>query len=126
MDVRLYEPEIDNYQFRMIEKDKYDCFTMNHVLEHLENPENVVSKIFDHCHSLGIERIVFTVPGLKGFQSDSTHKTFIDIHYFEKHGLLEHPNFKLKLSKYFPINSKTFGRYFTHNELRLIFDRHHD
>jgi 2-polyprenyl-3-methyl-5-hydroxy-6-metoxy-1,4-benzoquinol methylase len=126
LDVQLYEPEKDNYEFRMIENGKSDCFTMNHVLEHLENPSYVIEKIFDRCHALGINRIVFTVPGIKGYQSDATHRTFIDLKYFEKNNLFKHPGFRLTTSKYFPFNSKSFSRFFTHNELRLIFDRRND
>src|SRR5687767_2692362 len=54
LNVNLYEPEKDNYEFTMIEKASYDCFTMNHVLEHLENPDEVIAKIFERCHALGI------------------------------------------------------------------------
>ena len=126
LDVRLYEPEQDSYEFKMIEKGVYSCFTMNHVLEHLENSNTIIEKIFERCEALGFQRLVFTVPGIKGYQSDDTHRTFIDRQYFENHNLLNHPNFSLAASKYFPVNSKTFSRYFTHNELRLIFDRRND
>lgn len=126
LDVWLYMPDEDNYEFKMIEKGVYSCFTMNHVLEHLENASTIIEKIFNRCHTLGIKRIVFTVPGIKGYQSDDTHRTFIDLNYFEKHGFLKHPIFVLKASKYFPINFKSFSDYFTHNELRLIFDRRND
>jgi len=27
------------------------------------------------------------------------------------------------VNKYFPVNSEAFSRYFTHNELRLVFDK---
>jgi hypothetical protein len=29
----------------------------------------------------------------------------------------------LKLSKYYPFNNKRFSKYFTHNELRIVFDK---
>src|SRR5689334_15237461 len=63
MNILLYIPEEDNYEFRMIEPGKFESFTMNHVLEHLENSAAAIRKIFESCNRLGIKRIVFTVPG---------------------------------------------------------------
>lgn len=122
MDVRLYHPELDDYSLSMLEKSSYTTFTMNHVLEHLENSHAVIEKIFASCHRLGISRIVFTIPGYKGYLSDKTHLTFIDRKYFEEHNLFSNPHFKLSHSKYFPINIPNVSSYFTHNELRMVFD----
>jgi 2-polyprenyl-3-methyl-5-hydroxy-6-metoxy-1,4-benzoquinol methylase len=66
--VELYDPESDNYQFEMIEEGEFQTFTMNHVLEHLENSSLIIEKIFKGCNRLGISRILFTVPGLKGYR----------------------------------------------------------
>ena len=126
LDVRLYHPAEDDYRFEMFTKDGYNTFTMNHVLEHLENSYAIIQKIFESCNRLGIKRIVFTVPGLKGFRSDKTHITFIDKKYFENNGLLGNKYYRLIISKYFPVNSAKFSHYFTHNELRLVFDKRND
>lgn len=123
MNVNLYVPETDNYNFHMIEPGSYESFTMNHVLEHLENSYEVINKIFESCNRLGIKRIVFTVPGHKGYQSDKTHQTFINLDYITKTGVTENVYYKLIVDKYFPLNSEAFSRYFTHNELRLVFDK---
>jgi hypothetical protein len=96
---------------------------MNHVLEHLEHAHETIRKIFQSCAGIGIRRIVFTVPGEKGFKMDKTHITFIDLDYFLNNGLLDNKFYKLSHSGYFPFNSKKAGRYFRHNELRLIFDK---
>jgi hypothetical protein len=66
------------------------------------------------------------VPGYKGYKSDKTHRTFIDKKYFADHGLLSNKNYKLRISKYFPVNNARFGYYFMHNELRLVFDKRND
>lgn len=123
LSVDLYKPEEDKYEFHMIEKNKFQTFTMNHVLEHLEESHVTIRKIFDSCNRLGIRRIVFTVPGQKGFQMDKTHITFIDLKYFSNHGLLQNTNYGLIYSGYFPFNSSKIGRFFRHNELRLVFDQ---
>ena len=123
LNVKLYIPEEDNYEFKAIEAGKYETFTMNHVLEHLERSAEVISKIFESCHRLGIKRIVFTVPGHKGYKSDATHQTFINMNYLTTSGLTDNHYYRLKVNKYFPLNSEAFSRYFTHNELRLVFDK---
>lgn len=123
MDVKLYIPEKDNYEFQMIEAGSYETFTMNHVLEHLERSSDVISKIFGSCNRLGIKRIVFTVPGHKGYKSDATHQTFINMDYLMESGVTSNKYYKLRVNKYFPVNSEAFSRYFTHNELRLVFDK---
>lgn len=124
--VLLYHPGEDDYTLSIIEKSTFSTFTMNHVLEHLENSNIVVEKIFESCYRLGISRIVFTVPGYKGYLSDKTHITFIDKKYFDENKLFSHRHFKLSYSKYFPINLAIAGEYITHNELRLVFDRRTD
>ncbi len=126
LNVKLYDPVKDDYRFDMIIQGNYKSFTMNHVLEHIENSHEVINKLFSACFRLGIERIVFTVPGTKGFQSDKTHVTFLDKKFFADHGLLENEFYKIRVSKYFPVNNSLFGHYFTHNELRLVFDKEHD
>jgi len=123
LNVNLYVPEADDYNFRMIEAGKYESFTMNHVLEHLENSSEAINKIFESCHRIGIKRIVFTVPGQKGYKTDATHETFINMDYLKKTGVLNNKYFELRVNKYFPVNSESFSRLFTHNELRLVFDK---
>ncbi len=123
LNVNLYVPEADNYNFRIIEAGNYETFTMNHVLEHLENSSEAINKIFESCHRLGIKRIVFTVPGHKGYKTDTTHETFINMDYLKKKGVLNNKYFELRVNKYFPVNSESFSRLFTHNELRLVFDK---
>jgi len=123
LNVNLYVPEEDNYDFKMIEAGKYETFTMNHVLEHLETSSSVINKIFESCSRLGIKRIVFTVPGHKGYKTDATHQTFINMDYLTTSGITGSKYYQLKVNKYFPVNSEAFSRYFTHDELRLVFDK---
>ena len=123
LNVNLYVPEEDNYDFKMIGAGKYETFTMNHVLEHLESSADVIKSIFESCNRLGIKRIVFTVPGHKGYKTDATHQTFINMGYLKKSGITDNKYYQLKVNKYFPVNSESFSRYFIHNELRLVFDK---
>ena len=123
LNVNLYIPEDDDYNFRMIGTGQYKTFTMNHVLEHLQQSFNVINKIFESCDRLGIIRIVFTVPGNKGYKSDAPHQTFINMDYLANTGVFDNKFYQLKVNKYFPVNSESFSKLFTHNELRLVFDK---
>jgi hypothetical protein len=123
LNVDLYVPEKDNYDLKMIGPGKYETFTMNHVLEHLESSSKVITKIFESCNKLEIKRIVFTVPGHKGYKTDATHQTFINMDYLIKTGITDNKYYELKVNKYFPVNSESFSKFFTHNELRLVFDK---
>lgn len=123
LNVNLYIPGEDDYNFRMIGQGQYETFTMNHVLEHLEQSSNVITKIFESCHRIGIIRIVLTVPGHKGYKSDKTHETFINMDYLSRTGIPDNKFYQLKVHKYFPVNSESFSKVFTHNELRLVFDK---
>jgi SAM-dependent methyltransferase len=126
LQVFLYDPENDNYKLQGLPMDQYESFTMNHVLEHTENTIEVIKNLFTTCHRIGIKRIVFTVPGIKGFHSDKTHRTFIDMHFFKTNGLLDNEFYRLKKKKYFPFNYKGISTFFVHNELRLIFEKIND
>ena len=126
LNVQLYNFEEDDYRFQMINKSEFKTFTMNHVLEHIEESYKIIEKIFESCKRLEIERIVFTVPGYKGFKSDKTHRTYITRKYLSIHRLFNNKSYVLKQSKYFPVNSEKFGHIFTHNELRLVFNKRND
>lgn len=123
LNVQQYDPTSDDYSLRLIGNSSFSTFTMNHVLEHLENSSEVMNKIFASCFRLGITRIVFTVPGVKGYKYDITHRTFVDLKYLEQNDLLANPYYFLHICKYFPVNWGYFSRFFTHNELRLVFER---
>jgi SAM-dependent methyltransferase len=126
LQVFLYDPQDDNYQLQDIPANQFESFTMNHVLEHTEDTVEVIQKLFATCHRLRIRRLVFTLPGIKGFFSDKTHRTFIDINFFKTNGLLNNDFYRLKKQKYFPFNYKIVSKFFVHNELRLIFEKVND
>lgn len=77
LNVVHFDPEVDQYQFKSLNKGQFKCLTMLHVLEHIKKPELVVKKILLSCQRLGIKKVFFVVPGLKDFRSDSTHKVMI-------------------------------------------------
>ena len=72
---------------------------------------------------MGIETIVAIVPGAKGYASDPTHKTFVDLGFIEIQGLRRVEGFDLVRSRYFPIDRADIGDYFTFHELKLVYSR---
>ena len=123
LQVRYYDPEIDNYQFKDCHFAKYESFIMCHVLEHLKNPDSAFRSILQSCTRLGIRKIVVVVPGLKGFKFDKTHKTFVNEDYLKKHNLWNTEGYFVVNKKYFPLNFSFLGRYFTYHELMVIYEK---
>lgn len=120
--VFLYNPEEDDYQFLFLEKNKYQTFIMNHVLEHLNNPEIILRKIFNSCVRLGIQRIIITIPCEKGFAFDSTHVQFINQDFFVRNNFFRSFDYQLSYQYYFPINFNWLGKYYTFHEYKVVFD----
>jgi len=119
----LYYDLADNYDFNSIPKNVYSTFIISHVLEHLDQPDVVFREIVENLPEKGIERVIVIVPGKKGYAYDSTHRTFIDGHFFEKHALIDMLNYKLTSQRWFPLNVEWLGKYFTHHEQIMIFDK---
>lgn len=123
LDVRLYSPEADDYELYGLEPGRYQTLVMAHVLEHLTDSHDVIRKLLTTGHRLGLKRLIFIVPGVKGFQHDATHQTFLDPAYFKTHSLQTTNGYRIIRQAYFPINSKWFSGLFTHNELVTVYER---
>jgi hypothetical protein len=122
LNVALYDPASDDYRLEGLDQRGFSTLTMNHVLEHLDDPGEVLFKLFESGKRLSIQRFVFTVPGWKGYLSDPTHRTFVDMAYLGKKGLLNPPYYRLIRAQYFPFNHYFFSNKLTHNELRIVFE----
>ena len=118
-----YDPESDDFRFDMLETSMYSTFVMSHVLEHFDDAATVLGKIMNSCARLGVRRIIIVVPGLKGYASDSTHKTFVDKRFVIDSGLTDHQVYDIAKMDYFPIDLEVAGNYFIYNEMMLVFDR---
>ena len=124
LNVICYNPRKDDYQFKSLGDDVYKTFIISHVLEHLENPAEVLDKIFKSSYFLKIDRIIVVVPGFKGFNSHKTHHvTYVDYDYLEKNNLCNCKFYKIIKKEYFPFNFSWAGNYFTYNEMIVIYDR---
>jgi hypothetical protein len=122
LNVMLYQPEVDRYELKDCRVGEYKTLILSHVLEHVETPNIILHLLLESCNRLAIERIILIVPGIKGFRSDQTHKTFVDIPYLKKHDLSDIEGYDIIRTKYFPVNVSWIGRYFTHHELMVIYE----
>ena len=95
LNVELYEPDSDDYSFKICKDQIFQTLILSHVLEHIENADIVLKKILDNCPKLKVDRIIIIVPGIKGFKSDATHKTFIDYNFIKKKHLDIHNYYKI-------------------------------
>ena len=99
-----------------LKKNKYDTILFSHVLEHLSNPWKVVRS----CHKLLKKggKVVIAIPGKVGYESDSTHKTFLHIKSFD---WLE--GFKVIKRRYYPFNSKCASDRLKHNGIIVVLEK---
>jgi 2-polyprenyl-3-methyl-5-hydroxy-6-metoxy-1,4-benzoquinol methylase len=123
LEVCLYNPGADQYLLSDFPVNQYHTCVISHVLEHLTEAVQTIKTLFHACHRLGIKRIILVLPGLKGYHSDPTHKTFIDSQYLHAHGLLCCEGYKLLKLSYFPVNLESVGKYFVFHEMMVVLDR---
>lgn len=123
LDVRLYDPESDDYELKGVEIGGFRTLILTHVMEHFDDPAKVIRALLKACGRLGISRVIITVPGARGFRFDPTHRTFIDENFLVLRGLKSCEGFGISLMKYFPINLRWIENYYVFHELRLIWDR---
>jgi SAM-dependent methyltransferase len=122
LDARLYEPEIDQLNFKDIPVGQFNTLIMSHVLEHFDDAARGLKKILDSCKRLAIKRVIIVVPGKKGYSFDDTHLTFVDRAYIDASNLTQYNGFVASQFSYFPFNIAKIGDYFTFHEFKIIFD----
>jgi SAM-dependent methyltransferase len=123
LNVKLYDPSKDRYHLEEFPQNKFETLVISHVLEHLDNPERVLSTLLESSERLGLRQLIAIVPGIKGYASDNTHRTFIDPAFIRKHGLQQLGSWSLEHEEFFPFNTPLVGKVFTHNEYMMIFRR---
>jgi SAM-dependent methyltransferase len=122
LNVTIYNPETDDYSLYDCKPGNYDTLILSHVLEHMENPVDMLRKLFKSCRRIGIGRVIIVVPCLKGYEFDKTHKIYIDLSYINENNLNEIEGYKLHLSKFFPFKFSWAVRHFVYNELLIVYD----
>ncbi|WP_372372259.1 class I SAM-dependent methyltransferase [Xanthomonas sp. NCPPB 1638] len=117
-----YDGESDDWSLgALVEGPRFESMVISHVLEHLEQPHEVLRKLSAAASRLGIRRILVVVPGQAGFRADASHRTFVDAELLSQPRLLAGTGFRLCRWRYFPGNVRTLGNWFTHHELQSLF-----
>lgn len=102
---------------------QFNTLILSHVLEHFSEADRVLTHLLQDCAALGISRVILVVPGIAGFNSDTTHKTFIDWDYLRSHKMLEIEGYQIVHRSYFPGNIAFLGKVFAYHEMMFIYDR---
>lgn len=69
-----HEVYLMHNDFLPFKNSDFDCVILDNVLEHLENPKNILNEIHRVLRENGT--LIIGVPGYKGYDSDSDHKIF--------------------------------------------------
>lgn len=116
-------PGVDPFAFDDIPAGRYETLVLSHVLEHFADAQQVLRRLLRRCGELGIGRLILVLPGLKGYHSDATHKTFVDRRYLTEHGLLSCEGYTASSLSYFPGNVEAIGRHFVFHEMKVVYRR---
>ncbi len=119
----LYDPDQDRFALTDLPVGRFQTVVTSYFLEHLRNADKVLRTLLDTCARLRISRVIAVVPGWRGFQSDETHRTYIDEQYVARHHLDRYGGFELATVRYFPLNVERFGDYAAGQEPKLVWDR---
>jgi hypothetical protein len=123
LNAALYDADAAEPLIGVVPPETHSTLVMAHVLEHFDEAHHVVRRMLRSCAVLGIGRIVFVVPGEKGYGFDATHRTFVNARYLAEHGLLECEGYAVTVSRYFPGNAEWIGKYYTFHEFMFVYER---
>ncbi|MEO7066637.1 MAG: class I SAM-dependent methyltransferase [Rhodanobacter sp.] len=120
LDVTWYDGYADNWQLSTLSEALHlQSMVLSHVLEHLEDPMVVLEALLRSAARMGIRRILIIVPGRAGYDSDATHRTYIDWAMLEN-CLTAHPTYRIANHKYFPVDAPSIGDWFRYHELQVL------
>ncbi len=122
MDVRTVDFPNDPYSLDFILDLGLKTIFMNHVLEHFADPVDFLKNLFGAAFRNNVKRIVIVVPGMSGYRSDSTHRTFIDLDYLEKNKKMFQKGYELVNSCFYPVDIEGLGNVFRYHELHVVYD----
>ena len=100
---------------------RFDSMVVSHVLEHLEEPAQVLRRLLLASQRLGVRRVLAIVPGRAGFRIDATHRTFVDRGLLADAGIVQGTGFSMQRARYFPGNLRRIGDWFPHHELQVLY-----
>ena len=123
LDVLHYDAAGDDWTMSPLRRPgrRYGSIVISHVLEHLDRPAECLNRLLRAARGFGVERALVIVPGRRGYASDATHLTFVDLAMLSQPSVLAGTGFTLSGSHYFPGNVRAFGDVFPHHDLRVLY-----
>lgn len=101
----------------------FRTIVISHVLEHLDDPIGIFTKLLRSVASLGVTRAVVIVPGRAGFSIDPTHLKFVDRTMLADDSIPSETGFIRVHETFFPGNIRWIGDWFPHHELQVVYER---
>ena len=126
LDVLQYDAIADGFSLSPLfdtGRGPYRHLVCAHVIEHFDDPALAVRNLLLSGARLGLESMVFVVPGKKGFSTDATHRVFVTEDYIRLQNLAECGPFHLGSVEYFPGNTRWLGDWFAYHECILTWRR---
>ena len=96
---------------------------MSHVLEHLDDPVDVLHRLVETAGPLRLRQVLIVVPGKAGFRSQESHRTFVDRGMLSDPAVTRDTGFVLASTSYFPGDIRRIGDVFLYHELRASYVR---
>ncbi len=125
LDARLYDAYSDDFHLTPLREQgaSFSSMAMCHLLEHLPNVTSLMPKLFESAKALGVSRIVITVPGLKGYNRDETHRTFVNPAYIKKNKLEKVAGFQLTTEHFHPFPFESAGKFLAENTYVMVYKK---
>lgn len=118
----VYDGDDDQWALATLAPDQgLQSLVISHVLEHLHQPMEKLASLLAACQRLGISRVLVVVPGARGYASDATHRTFVDLPMLSDAKITAGTDFRLHNHQYFPGNVRVLGQLFPHHELQVVY-----
>lgn len=122
LDVEWYDGYADDWNLSVLsETSRFDSMVISHVLEHLEDPMDVLRALLRSAKRLGIERVLVIVPCPAGYRTDATHRTFVDLDMLHK-AMHADDHWRIGRHAYFPLNTPKPGNWFRYHELQVLLE----
>ncbi len=122
--VDFYDGVTDDWSLGSIaQSGQFQSMVVSHVLEHLDAPAAILSKLLRAADDKGMQRVLVIVPGAAGFRTDPTHTVFVDYGLLAGEQVQLPSGWRRSPPHYFPINLQRFGDVLTHHELQVVFSK---
>ena len=120
LNAKFYDIKKAKYSLEFLKNQKFETLLMNHVLEHIDNPEKVMTKLLEESKKINLKKIIVVVPCKIGYEADETHVQYIIKDFFENN--IKSPHYKIVHTKYYPINNRFIGNIFRYQELVIVYE----